>query len=155
MIKKIFFIIIIFSFLSECSGYKPIYSKKEQNFKLGTIETTGNEKLNKIIVRNIKSTGKGSEKNTKIINLKIETMVEKNIKSKDSKGNPNKYEIKIFTNLVINQDEGKTLSKNFYISNIYNAFESEFEQNKYEKTIEKTLISKISQKLIIYLQTSL
>ena len=150
MIKKIFFII-----LSECSGYKPIYSKKEQNFKLGTIETTGNEKLNKIIVRNIKSTGKGSEKNTKIINLKIETMVEKNIKSKDSKGNPNKYEIKIFTNLVINQDEGKTLSKNFYISNIYNAFESEFEQNKYEKTIEKTLISKISQKLIIYLQTSL
>ena len=155
MIKKIFFIIIIFSFLSECSGYKPIYSKKEQNFMLGTIETIGNEKLNKIIVRNIKSTGKGSKKNTRIINLKMETMVEKNIKSKDSKGNPNKYEIKIFTNLVINQDEGKTLNKNFYISNIYNAFESEFEQNKYEKTVEKTLISKISQKLIIYLQTSL
>ena len=152
MIKKIFFIIIIFSFLFECSGYKPIYSKKEQNFKLGKIETIGNEKLNKIILRNIKNIGKENN-NTNILNLEIETKLEKNIKSKDAKGNPNKFEIIIFTNLTINKNTDNSLKKSFYISNIYNAFESEFEQNKYEKTIEKTLISKISQKLIIYLQT--
>tara|TARA_B100001996_G_scaffold372510_1_gene348976 strand:- start:549 stop:1010 length:462 start_codon:yes stop_codon:yes gene_type:complete len=152
MIKKIFFIIIIFSFLFQCSGYKPIYSKKEQNFKLGKIETIGNEKLNKIILRNIKNIGKENN-NTNILNLEIETKLEKNIKSKDAKGNPNKFEIIIFTNLTINKNTDNSLKKSFYISNIYNAFESEFEQNKYEKTIEKTLISKISQKLIIYLQT--
>ena len=153
MIKKIFFIIIIFSFLFQCSGYKPIYSQKEQNFKLGKIETIGNEKLNKIIARNIKNIGTENNNNTNILNLEIETKLEKNIKSKDAKGNPNKYEIIIFTNLIINKNTDSSLQKSFYISNIYNAFESEFEQNKYEKTIEKTLISKISQKLIIYLQT--
>jgi len=152
MIKKIFFIIIIFSFLFQCSGYKPIYSQKEQNFKLGKIETIGNEKLNKIISKNIKNIG-DENNNTNILNLEIETKLEKNIKSKDAKGNPNKYEIIIFTNLIINKNTDSSLQKSFYISNIYNAFESEFEQNKYEKTIEKNLISKISQKLIIYLQT--
>ena len=134
----------------ECSGYKPIYSKKEQNFKLGKIETFGNEKLNKIIVRNLRSIG---GENKKILNLEIETKLEKNVKSKDAKGNPNKFEIKILTNLIINKNTDNTLKKSFDISNIYNAFESEFEQNKYENTIKKTLTSKISQKLIIYLQT--
>ena len=79
--------------------------------------------------------------------------IEKNIKSKDTKGNPNKFEIKIFTSLIVNKGSDNTLQKSFNISNIYNVFESEFEQNKYEKKIERTLISKISQKLIIYLQT--
>ena len=137
----------------ECSGYKPIYSKKEQNFKLGKIETFGNEKLNKIIVRNIKSIKKTNKENAKILNLEINTKLEKNVKSKDTKGNPNKFEIKIFTNLIINKGTDRALQKSFNISNIYNAFESEFEQNKYENTIKKTLTSKISQKLIIYLQT--
>jgi len=154
MIKKILFIIIISIFLYECSGYKPIYGKKEgQSFKLGTIETSGNEKLNKIILRNLKTFEKGNKKNTKILNLEIETKLEKKIKSKDEKGNPNKFEINIFTNLVINKNTDDTLQKSFYTSNIYNAFDSEFEQNKYEKTIEITLITKISQKLIIYLKT--
>ena len=153
MIKKILFIIIIFSFLSECGGYKPIYAKKEQNFQLGKIEIFGNEKLNKIIVRSIKNIGTENNKTNIILNLEIETKLEKNIKSKDAKGNPNKFEIIIFTNLTINKNTDNSLKKSFYISNIYNAFKSEFEQNKYEKTIEKNLISKISQKLIIYLQT--
>ena len=153
MIKKIFFIIIIFSFLYECSGYKPIYSKKEQNFKVGKIETFGNEKLNKIIVRDIRSNEKINNNNPKIFNLEIKTKLEKNVKSKDTKGNPEKFEIKILTDLIINKGVDKTSQKSFNISNIYNAFDSEFEQNKYEKKIEKTLISKISQKLIIYLQT--
>ena len=88
MIKKILFIIIISIFLYECSGYKPIYGKKEgQSFKLGTIETSGNEKLNKIILRNLKTFEKGNKKNTKILNLEIETKLEKKIKSKDEKGN--------------------------------------------------------------------
>ena len=54
MIKKIFFISFIIIFISGCN-YTPIYSKKDQNFKLGEVETLGNVKLNKVIVRNIKS----------------------------------------------------------------------------------------------------
>lgn len=152
MIKNIIFISFIIIFISGC-GYTPIYSKKDQNFKLGQIETLGNAKLNKTIIRNIKNfTDKNSNSN-KIFNLKIETNLNKNIKSKDTKGNPKTFEIKIVTNLIVNKDETNSLQKSFSYSSAYNALDSEFELNKYENTIEKTLISKISQKIIVYLQT--
>ena len=48
MIKNIFFISFIIIFISGC-GYTPVYSKKDQNYKLGEIETSGNVKLNKVI----------------------------------------------------------------------------------------------------------
>ena len=152
MIKKIFFISFIVIFISGCS-YTPIYSKKDENFKLGKIETLGNTKLNNTIIRNIKNfTNKNSNTN-KIFNLEIETNLKKDIKSKDTKGNPKTFQIKIVTNLIINKDEKNSLKKIFSYSSIYNTLNSEFELSKYEKTIEKTLISKISQKIIVYLQT--
>ena len=152
MIKKIFFISFIIIFISGC-GYTPIYSKKDQNFKLGKIETLGNTKLNKTIIRNINNfTDKNSNTN-KIFNLEIETNLKKNTKSKDTKGNAKTFEIKIVTNLIVNKDELNSLEKSFSYSSFYNTMDSEFELNKYEKTIEKTLISKISQKIIVYLKT--
>ena len=152
MIKKIFFISFIIIFISGC-GYTPIYSNKDQNFKLGKIETLGNTKLNIAIIRNIKNLTKKNPNNKKIINLEIETNLKKNIKSKDTKGNPKTFEIKIVTNLIVNKDKTNSLQKSFSYSSTYHTLSSEFELNKYEKTIEKTLISKISQKIIVYLQT--
>ena len=152
MIKKIFFISFIIIFISGC-GYTPMYSKKDQNFKLGKIETLGNTKLNIAIIRNINNfTDKNSNSN-KIFNLKIETNLKKNTKSKDTKGNAKTFEIKIVTNLIVNKDKPNSSEKSFSYSSAYSTLISEFELNKYEKTVEKTLISKISQKIIIYLQT--
>lgn len=153
MIKNIFFISFIIIFISGC-GYTPIYSKKDQNFKLGKIETSGNAKLNKIIIRNIKSFTKKNPNTGNIFNLEIETNLKKNIKSKDTKGNPKTFELKIVTILIVNKDEKINIpKKEFSYSSIYDTLNSEFELNKYENTIEKTLISKISQKIIVYLQT--
>ena len=152
MIKKIFFISFIIIFISGC-GYTPIYSNKDQNFKIGEIETSGNVKLNKTIVRNIKSLAKKNPNSSKIFNLKLETSLSKKIKSKDTKGNPKKFEIQIVTNLMVSRDGINTLQKTFSYSSIYNTLDSEFELNIYEKTVEKTLLSKISEKIIVYLQT--
>ena len=152
MIKNIFFISFIIIFISGC-GYTPIYSKKEQNFKLGKIETSGNKKLNKIIIRNIKSFTKKNPNSSKIFNVKIETNLNKNVKSKDTKGNPKTFEIKIVTKLIINKDKTNSLQKSFSYSSIYNTLDSEFELKIYEKTVEKTLLLKISEKIIVYFQT--
>ena len=152
MIKKIFLISFIIIFISGC-GYTPIYSKKNQNFKLEKIETLGNTKLNIAIIRNIKNFTKKNPNSNKIFNLEIETNLKKYIKSKDTKGNPKTFTIKIVTKLIVNKDETNSLEKSFSYSSTYDTLNSEFELNKYEKTIEKTLISKISQKIIVYLQT--
>ena len=113
----------------------------------------GNVKLNIVIIRNIKNLTKYNLNSSKIFNLNIETNLKKEIKSKDTKGDPKTFEIKIVTNLIVNKDEPSSLKKSFSYSSIYNTLDSEFELNKYENTIEKTLISKISQKIIVYLQT--
>jgi hypothetical protein len=152
MIKKIFFISFIIIFISGC-GYTPIYSKKDQNFKLGKIETSGNTKLNKIIIRNIKSFTKKNTNSSKIFNLKMETKLNKNVKSKDTKGNPKTFEIKIVTKLIVNKDKTNSLQKSFSYSSTYNTLNSEFELKIYEKTVEKYLLSKISEKIIVYFQT--
>ena len=152
MIKKIFLISFIIIFISGC-GYTPIYSKKNQNFNLEKIETLGNTKINIAIIRNIKNFTKKNPNNKKIFNLEIETNLKKNIKSKDTKGNPKTFEIKIVTNLIVNKDKTNSLQKSFSYSSTYNTLNSEFELNIYEKTVEKTLLSKISEKIIVYLQT--
>ena len=152
MIKKIFLISFIIIFISGC-GYTPIYSKKNQNFNLEKIETLGNTKINIAIIRNIKNFTKKNPNNKKIFNLEIETNLKKNIKSKDTKGNPKTFEIKIVTNLIVNKDKTNSLQKSFSYSSTYNTLNSEFELNIYEKTVEKTLLLKISEKIIVYLQT--
>ena len=152
MIKNIFFISFIIIFISAC-GYTPIYSNKDQSFKLGKIETLGNTKLNKVIVRNIKNFTKKNSNNNKVFNLEIETNLKKNTTSKDTKGNSKTFKITIVTNLIVNKDETNSLQKSFSYSSTYDTLSSEFELNKNENIIKKNLISKISQKIIAYLQT--
>ena len=152
MIKKTFLISFIIIFISGC-GYTPIYSKKDQNFKLGKIETLGNTKLNIVIIRKINNFTKKNPNTNKIFNLEIETNLKKNIKSKDTKGNPKTFEIKIVTKLIINKDKTNSLQKSFSYSSTYNTLDSEFELKIYEKTVEKNLLSKISEKIIVYFQT--
>ena len=113
----------------------------------------GNTKLNKVIVRNIKNFTKKNSNTNKVFNLEIETNLKKNTTSKDIKGNSKTFKIIIVTNLIIKKDETNSLQKSFSYSSTYNTMNSEFELNKKENIIKKNLISKISQKIIAYLQT--
>ena len=152
MIKKILLIFVLI-FIYGCNGYNPIYSQKNQGFKIENIYFQGDIKLGKEIGRNINNIEKQNLNAVKKLDLYIQTKLEKSIKSKYTRGNPNKFQIKIVVDLNTKIDDEKSLEKRFSYSNIYNALSSEFEQNKFEKTLEKTLVSKISEKIIIYLQT--
>ena len=48
MIKKIILFSFVIVFLNNC-GYTPIYSKKNLNFEIETLTTTGEAKVNKIL----------------------------------------------------------------------------------------------------------
>ena len=43
--------------------------------------------------------------------------------------------------------------KNFFVSDIFDDFESQFELNKYEKKTTKILTERLSEKIIVYLRT--
>ena len=151
MIKKsLIKILILLFFLSGC-GYSPIFSKKNTNFSIYELKSSGNNKLNKIIsgkLNNYKSSN-----NPKKFSLSIETSLKKEIASRDSKGNPNTYIINLNSNVSIKDSEGKLKKKLFYKSVNYNNNSNKSELKKYENQTSKNLAEKIGEEIIIYLQS--
>lgn len=143
------FLILVFFLISQCVGYEPIYSSKEQNFYIDTISTEIDDKISRNIEKKLKPYTKKNEKEK--IELKIKSIKEEKILSKDNKGDPVILEIEISTNVVISNNKmTKTLKfvERFSYTNQSNKFE--FEQ--YKKNIEKNLIDKIFDKLIFELR---
>ena len=92
MIKKIFLLCLTFIFFSSC-GYSPVYSSKNLNFSIDKIEKDNNLLDNRFAEM---IQGIGDENNVNKINISIESDKKLEIKSKDSKGNPLIYQLKIF-----------------------------------------------------------
>ncbi len=150
MIKKLFILSLIF--LYSCSGYSPLFSKKI-NFKFNSIEFEGEKRLNQIIYRNIKNLENTNYDEINLIDVKMKTEKVRKIHSKDSKGNPDKYKMEIKSNLEIKFGDNKVYKKDFNVSEMYDDFDSQFEQNKYEKKTIRILTERLSEKIIIYLRT--
>ena len=143
-----FFILLIF--VNGC-GYTPIFSNKNINFTIVGLELTGNNKLNKIL--NNKLNIYEDLNSEKKYYLKINTDVNKKISSKDSKGNAKTFELTVITNTNIQDEKGNIREKLFIKSINYNNSNNKFELKKYENQSSEILVNKISEEIIIYLQT--
>ena len=151
MIKKnLINILILLFFLSGC-GYSPIFSNKNSNFSIYELSASGNNKLNKIISSRLNNY-KGSDGNKKY-SLTIETNLNKEISSKDSKGNPKSYRINLVSNILIKDLNGVIKNKTFSKSVDYNNRSDKSDLKKYENETSKNLADKISDEIIIYLQS--
>ena len=140
--------VILFVFLLSC-GYKPIYSSKNLNFSIGEIENK-NTPLNNEFSRNLKTFSNDEILNQLKINIESEKKIE--IKSKDSKGNPNVYELKIILKIKINDEaNGRILNKEFSQSLNYKNRDDKFQLFQYEKDVEELLINKIIEDVLNYL----
>ena len=143
------FLILVFFFMSQCVGYEPIYSSKEQNFYIDTISTEIDDKISRNIEKKLKPYTKKNEKEK--IKLKINSNKEEKILSKDNKGDPVILETEVSTNVDISYNNiSKTLKivEKFSYNNQSNKFE--FEQ--YKKSIERNLTDKIFDRLIFKLR---
>ena len=141
-------IIVIASFILNNCGYTPIYSSKEKNFYIEKISQKKTSKLNTKIVNNLKIFSNENSQN--IIQVEINSVKKIETIQKDNKGDPSRFQMTIVLNInIINENYNKTkkFSSNFNYSNN----ENKFSLKQYEKEIEETLISKIVEKLVIYL----
>ena len=96
--KKIIKFAILLLLISGC-GYSPIFSNKDSNFSVYELSTNGNNKLNKIINNRLNSY-KGLD-GRKQFSLIIETNLNKQIASKNIKGNPKTYKISVVSKLLV------------------------------------------------------
>lgn len=146
--KKIFFFLNIFGiiiFLNSC-GYSPIYSSTNLNLKINQIEYKKNI-LNNQIARSLRLFS--NPKSLKNYDIEFDTKTERRIVSKNSKGTPEVYEIKIILNLDIFGDN-KDYSRKFTDILKYRNNENKFELKQYEKEIEKQITNELIEQILVY-----
>ena len=144
-----------FLLLLNC-GYEPIYSKKQinnnYNFSINSINYIGDNKVNRILKNQLQKILNKEKKSTEL-NLNLNSIVEKVVTSKDKKGNPKRFSIKIIINLEIYESEILKGKANFEEKFEYNNRSNKFDLNQYEKNTQHNLISKLSDKIIRYLNS--
>ncbi len=151
--KKIIYC-LFFLMLFGCGGYTSLFSTKNLSFYLDKIENINDDSITKKISRNLDS-NKIKIDNKKIYILKISSNKKNNITSKNSKGEVLTYEmiIDVRVEVFYGKDEFPFETLNFKNNFNYNSQVNKFNLNQYKKNIEKNIVNKISQELIIKLQT--
>ena len=147
MIKKLFisFLLLI---LTSC-GYQSLYSKKEIKLIVKDLELIGNKNLNNKFISALSiEIDKNNFSNRKIILRSSKQIIET---SKNNKGQPDTYKMiinlkfsKIDYNVIFSE---KNFTKDFSYKNKVN----KFDLSQYEIEIEKNLINKIMEELILYI----
>ena len=148
MRKKFIYLFIFFLFLQGC-GYSPIYSvQNKTNFKFNIVEINGSNKMNDKFIIQINRFSNDISNNE--IDLKISTFYEKNILSKNKKGEATKFLIKKKINFEVTNPEYK---KNYSFSNdtTINNINDKFELNNYENSIIESFISSKIEEFVLKL----
>ena len=151
MIKKIILLSFLIIFLNNC-GYTPIYSKKNQDFQINTIETFGEVKVNKLLYNKLKvySDNPIAKKN---FNLSINSSTTKTTIAKDKKGNPTQFSIELSITLQITDDLDNTVDRIFSESSTYDNNDNKFDLRKYEDNLIENMTEKIFSEIILFIQT--
>ena len=140
---SLFFIIT----LTSCS-YKPIFSEKNYNFEINEILFTGEKYVNRIIETKFNLIKEEQSKNKKKYNISIQTKKEKLIVSKDSKGDPLKFDLVVSAYYEISNNGKLLLNKRIQKNSIYNNEIDKFKLEQSEKIILDNLSKKISETII-------
>ena len=148
MFKKILALVFILNFLSSCE-YKPIYSSSNKsNYRIIITDLSGDKKLNKYIVENLK---RNSQKNSvEIISIKINSEYSRKILAKNTLGSTTDYQARAISIFEINKNE---ITEKMVVEEKFNyqRISDSYEEKSYEQTIKSNLASSISQKLILKL----
>ncbi len=150
MIKKITLFVLFVLFLNGCN-YQPIYSSKNVKFSLGEFQSSGDNKINKLLIRKLEIY-KNDNLDTTKYNLNIASEINKNISAKDKKGNPTTFTLKIAFKIEIENSLGEKKLKVFEEHISYENNDNKFKLRKYEDSIKKNMIESINESLILYLQ---
>ena len=139
-----YILILSLLLLTNC-GYDAVLNNQNYQFSINVNKINGDQKINSLIINRLKQL----EENEKIYNLSLTSNKEKLIISKDSKGDPSIFEIKINVNYVVKKDEEILISNKINKKTTYNNITDKFELENYEKTIINNLVSEISDNIML------
>ena len=143
---KLGLLFLIFG-LSSCS-YSPIFSEKNYNFEISEIFFSGEKNINKIIQNKLNRIQNNQKPDNKKYNLNIYSTKNKKTISKNSKGDPLKFEMNIVVEFEIINNENLIFKKRIEKNNIYNNDSDLFKLEQSEKIIVDNISGNISDIII-------
>ena len=154
--KKIFIMTILVCFLNSCTGYTPIFSEKNINFKIEKIEKKGDQKIGNFLVENL-NINQSNADNIEKISLSIYTTKNKTsiIKDKSGKIVSYKLQINIRTIVKIISSNKIIVNENFKGTSNFDNKNQTYETIKLENKITKDLEKKLTTDLILRINQSL
>lgn len=145
--KKI--LIIIFLFVSNC-GYQPLYIDADnEKLVFQKIDLQGDKRINRKIISTLNISK--SSANFNFEELFLDSKKNKQVTSRNSKGEVTSYKMTITSNLVIKNKDGKGRKKSFGVDYSYNTKKNKFDLAEYETQIENNLVKEIIENMIIYI----
>ena len=146
--KKIFLISIIL-FLNGC-GYTPLYSSKDSNYKVISLNKNVNNSLTNYVQNSIEAIS--NENAEKSLNISFEYNENISVILKNSKGDPTKNRLNVVIDLsLLDSNDNLITSKKFSESFEYNIDDNKFNLKQYEKNIKFNLIEDITQQILVFL----
>ena len=139
-----YILILLLLFLSNC-GYEAVLNNKDYQFSINVNKIEGDPKINSQIINNFNKL----RENEKKYNLTLTSNKERTIISKDSKGDPSIFELKIEINYIVKKEGETLISNKINKKTTYNNITDKFELESYEKTIINNLVSEITDNIML------
>ena len=139
-----YILILSLLFLSNC-GYETVLNNKDYQFSINVNKIEGDPKINSQIINNFNKL----RENEKKYNLTLTSNKERAIISKDSKGDPSIFELKIEINYIVKKEGETLISNKINKKTTYNNITDKFELESYEKTIINNLVSEITDNIML------
>lgn len=144
---KHFFFLTFLLILTNCFGYKPIFSSSNINYNIKNIENVTQDKVTNYIVRKLKSLKKDDKKED--IFIEVSSTSEERVLSKDTKGDPIIFEMNIIVDIKISlkgqNDKYFKFEENFS----YNNRSNKFDLKLYKDNLQKNISEKITKNIIL------
>ena len=152
-IIKVIFILHACSLLS-CS-YTPIFSEKNYNFGIEKIsfDKNGEKDINRIIKNRFNLIQQVNDKQETKYSISVKTTKEREIISKDSKGDPVKFELIVSAIYTVLKNNEIILDRNIERKHIYDNNSDKFKLEQNEKIIIENLSRNISDVILASIVT--
>ena len=146
MIKKYTVILIVILFTSNC-GFTPVYLNEGiKEISIEQIKLSGDRTLNNYLKSNLNKYR--NKESTKKISLEVVSYYQKNILSKDSSGDTNKYELETEVIFTINPyDQRLSFKQNKIMENMANKSDERKFEISTKQTFANTIVNELMDKL--------
>ncbi len=148
--KHLFFLAFLL-LLTNCFGYKPIFSSSNINYNIKNVRNVTQDKITNHIVR--KLTSYKSDDRKEDITIEISSTNKERVLSKDTKGDPIIFEMNIIVDVKISLEGQDDKYFQFKENFSYNNRSNKFDLKLYKDNLQKNISKKITKNIILKIRS--